>query len=96
MYSSTMKFRITRHSTSSPPDDALDRLSERLGNRREEVFFAARGSEIRATLRAETPVAMTSDERTEIGRRAVLDVVKEVCERVPDLKFDWFAVGPAA
>lgn len=95
MYSSTMKFRITRHSTSSSPEDALDRLSERLGKHREEVFFASRGSEIRATIHDEAPVAMTSDERAEIGRRAVLQVVKDVCERVPDLKFDWYAVGPA-
>jgi hypothetical protein len=35
---------------------------------------------------------MTRDERTEIGRRVVLDVVQEVCE-ASDLESDWFAVS---
>jgi hypothetical protein len=91
-----MKYRITRHSTGAAPDDALDRLSERLGSKREEVFFARVGTEIRATIRDDdAPVAMTHDERSDIGRRAVLEVVSDVCERVPDLKLDWYAVSPA-
>lgn len=91
-----MKFRITRHSTSSSPTDALDLLSERLGPKREEVFFAFVGGEIRATIRDDdAPVAMTHDERTDIGRRAVLEVLSDVCERVPELKLDWYAVSPS-
>lgn len=91
-----MKFRITRHSTSSPPPDALERLSSRLGPRREEVSFTMVGAEIRATVRDDdAPVAMTHDERTDIGRRAVLEVVSEVCERVPELELDWYAISPA-
>lgn len=39
---------------------------------------------------------MTRDERVEIGRRAVLDALDEVCERAPGLKLDWYAVVPAA
>jgi hypothetical protein len=55
------------------------------------------GGEIRATVPDDdAPVAMTSDERTDVGRRAVLEVVGEVCERAPDLKLDWYAVSPAA
>ena len=91
-----MKFRITRHSTASPPPDALDLLLARLGTRRDEVSFVRVGSEIRATLHDDdAPVAMTRDERTDIGRRVVLGVVSDICERVPELKFDWYAVGPA-
>ena len=37
---------------------------------------------------------MTRDERIEIGRRAVLDVVRETCDGSPELKSDWFAVSP--
>jgi hypothetical protein len=90
-----MKFRITRHSTSSAPADALDRLSELLNGRHDEVSFLRVAGEIRATIRDDDmPVAMTRDERTDKGRRVVFRVVSEICERVPDLKLDWYAIGP--
>jgi hypothetical protein len=90
-----MKFRITRHATASPPEHALDLLSARMGNRHEDVSFARVGPEIRANLDRDDPVAMTHDERTDIGRRAVLGTVAEICERAPELELDWFAVSPA-
>jgi hypothetical protein len=90
-----MKFRITRHATASPPEDAMDLLTTRIGTHREDVYFARVGGEIRANLDRDEPVAMTHDERTDIGRRAVLEIVEEVCERAPELKTDWFAVSPA-
>jgi hypothetical protein len=70
-------------------------LSERVGHRREDVSFAHVGTEIRASLDHDDPVAMTSDERTDVGRRAVLEILAEVCDRAPELKLDWFAVSPA-
>lgn len=88
-----MQFRITPHSTYSPPDNALDLLWERLGTRREEVMFERVGVEIRARTGEDAPVSMTSDERAHIGRRAVLAVVGEVCEETPGLNSDWFAVS---
>jgi len=92
-----MKFRITRHSTASPPPDALELLSARLGSRRAEVSFAMVGGEIRATVHDDdAPVAMTHDERTDVGRRVVLEVVGEICECVPELELDWYAVSPVA
>jgi hypothetical protein len=92
-----MKYKITHHSTASPPADALELLSARLGSRRDEISFALVGGEIRATVHDEdAPVAMTRDERTDIGRRVVLEVVSQVCERVPELKLDWYAVSPAS
>lgn len=59
------------------------------------MSFARVGAEIRASVDRDNPVAMTHDERTDIGRRAVLKIVGEVCERAPELKLDWFAVSPA-
>lgn len=90
-----MKFRVTRHTATSPPDYALDRFSARMGRGYDDVSFALVGPEIRASLDRDDPVAMTQDERTDIGRRAVLGAVAEICERTPELKLDWFAVSPA-
>lgn len=89
-----MRFRITHHSGFAAPADALDRLSARVGPRRDGVSFAKVGHEIRAMTSEDAPVSMTRDERIEIGRRAVLDLVREVCEGAPELKSDWFAVSP--
>jgi hypothetical protein len=89
-----MKFKITPHAGFAPPEDAVEQLWQRLGAKREEVSFALVGAEIRATLSEDAPVSMTQDERVGIGRRTVLDIVREVCERPPALKSDWFAVGP--
>ncbi len=75
------------------PEDALERLSQQLGARREQLSFATVGSCIMATLRDEAPVSMTHDERSDIGRRLVLNVLRDVCELGPELKLDWFAVS---
>ena len=88
-----MQFRITPHSVFDPPADALDLLWQRLGPRREEMSFAKVGAQITVRTDEDEPVSMTRDERVEIGRRAVLDVVGEVCEGAPELKSDWFAVS---
>ncbi|HTW41294.1 MAG TPA: hypothetical protein VMD79_03155 [Solirubrobacteraceae bacterium] len=88
-----MQFKITPHSVFDPPDDALELLWVRLAPSREEVSFAKVGALISARTDEDAPVSMTRDERVEIGRRAVLDVVREVCEGAPELKSDWFAVS---
>lgn len=88
-----MKFRITCHSGFEPPADALELLWQQLGADRDDVSFTKAGTEIRATVGEDAPVSMTRDERAEIGRRAVLDVVLGVCEQAPELKSDWFAVS---
>ncbi len=88
-----MQFRITPHSTHTPPEGALDLLWQRLGASREEVSFVRVGTEIRATTGEDAPVSMTRDERADIGRRAVLAVVRDVCEGAPELSSDWFAVS---
>lgn len=90
-----MQFRITPHSAFDPPGDAVERLWQRLGSSREEVSFAKVGEEITARTDEDAPVSMTSDERVEVGRRTVLDVVRDICDGTPDLKSDWFAVSSA-
>jgi hypothetical protein len=88
-----VNFRITRHSGWAAPDDALDMLWERLGSRREEASFARGGAEIRATWGSDAPSSIDRDEREEIGRAAILEIVRDVCEQSPELRSDWFAVG---
>ena len=88
-----VNFRITAHSGSGAPSDALELLLERLGPRREEARFARGTGEIRVSWGEDEPVSMESDEREEIGRLAVLGVLEEVCDRSPELRLDWFAVS---
>ena len=91
-----MEFRITLHAgPKSParPADALDLLWERLGSRQDQASFAKVGSEIRATWGNDAPASVEWDERSELGREALLDIVIDVCERAPQLKSDWFAVS---
>jgi len=90
-----VKFKITRHASAAPPEDAIELLAERLGGRREDATFMRVGREIRANLDRDEPVSMTHDERVDIGRRAVLEILGEVCEIAPELRFEWFAVSPA-
>ena len=85
------------------PADALDLLWQRLdanhddanqdGANHDDARFAKVGAEIKATWEADVSISMERDEREEIGRRAVLDIVCDVCERVPELESDWFAVS---
>jgi hypothetical protein len=88
-----VRFKITFHSGHKPPENALELLAQKLGARREGVSFVKVGAEIWATVDGDAPVSMTQDERAEIGRRAVLDVVRELCEGAPDLNSDWFAIS---
>ena len=88
-----MNFRITRHSGWAAPENALDLLWERLGPRREEASFVRGRSAIRATWGIDIPMAMERDEREELGRSAVLEIVRGVCEQAPELKSDWFAIS---
>jgi hypothetical protein len=89
-----VKFRISRHSGFGAPEDAVDLLWERLGAKHEDASFAKVGREIRATWGEDVRVAVERDERAEIGRAAVLEIVLGVCERAPELRSDWFAVSP--
>ncbi len=89
-----MEFRITLHSGRKAPAQALDVLLARLGASRDGARFAGMGTEIRATVAEDAPVSMDREEREEIGRRVVLEIVRDVCEGAADLDCDWFAVSP--
>jgi hypothetical protein len=91
---SAMGFRVTRHAAVTPPERALGLLRERLPKRWDAVCFSISGDEIGASLDRDESVSVTSDERVEIGRRAVLGALEEVCERAPELRLDWYAVAP--
>lgn len=90
-----MVFKVTKHGSGSPPPNALELLGELIAGRREDAYFKRSGSYITARLDREDPIAMTRDERAEIGRRAILDIIGDVCERTPGMKVDWYAVRPA-
>jgi hypothetical protein len=91
-----VKLSITSHAGfrgSARPPEALELLAQQLGARRDEVSFAKVGSEIVATWGEDVPSSMERDERAEIGRSVVLEIVRDVCERTPELRLDWFAVS---
>jgi hypothetical protein len=88
-----VNFKITRHSGRAAPENALDLLWERLDAGRDEASFVRGRSEIRATWGIDVPVAMERDEREEVGRTAILDIVRGVCDHAPELRSDWFAVS---
>ncbi len=89
-----MKFKITIHARSGAPDDALELLFERLGARREDVRFAKPGAIIIATWASDAPAAMERDERTEVGRDLIWEMVQDACEGAPNLRSAWYAVSP--
>lgn len=89
-----MRFKITHHSGFGAPAEALELLWPRLAASGAEVSFAKVGREIRAMTDEDAPVSVTSDERLEVGRLAVLSAVRDACDGVPGLKSDWFAVSP--
>ncbi len=90
----TVDFRITPHAAYGAPEDALEMLWQHLEGHHGNVSFVKEGPKIQARPLEDAPVAMTSDERAAVGRRAVLDLVREICERSPELNCDWFAVSP--
>jgi hypothetical protein len=89
-----VRFRISRHSGFAAPADAVDLLWRQLGAKRDEASFAKVGSMITAEWGADAPVSLERDEREEIGRGVLLEIVGDVCERTPGLKSDWYAVSP--
>ena len=92
---SSVGFRITRHVAFAPPDHAMSLLCERLPHDCEDVCFSVSAGEIGASLDRDDSVSVTQDERVEIGRRAVLAALEEICERAPALQLDWYAVSAA-
>lgn len=90
-----MRFRITIHSGHGAPDDAIELLWRRLGVRQDEVSFGRHGwREIRASRGEDEGRFADGAERRERERRAVFEIVRDICEPAPELEADWFAVAP--
>lgn len=88
-----MDFTITVHSGFTSPADAIDQLWGVLGTAREEARFARQGAGITAKWGDDVPISMERDEREDIGRRAILSIVRDVCDSSPGLRSDWYAVS---
>jgi hypothetical protein len=87
-------FRITPHSGYGAPEGAIERLAEALGSRRGAARFGKVGGEIRASWSDELPVSMERDEREELGRVAILEILRELCDGSSgNLDLSWFAVS---
>jgi hypothetical protein len=96
-----LEFRITSHSglaSSARSADAIDLLWDRLqrggGAVDDDVSFARVGNQIAVTWGPQVEASPERRERSEIGRAAVLNIVRQACEQAPaELEFNWFAVG---
>ena len=75
------------------PPDAMELLLRRLGAQADEVSFAMVGDEIRATPGEANGDSTTREMRVAVQREAVLDLIRDVCERAPELESNWFAVS---
>jgi len=71
----------------------MELLLRRLGAQADEVSFAMVGAEIRATSPESEGDSTTREMRVEAERQAIVDLVRDVCERAPELESDWFAVS---
>ena len=90
-----MVFKVTKHGSGSPPENAVELLGELIAGRREEAIFKSAGNHISARIVSENEIGRTRSEETEVGRLRVLEIISDVCERTPGLKLDWYAVRPA-
>jgi hypothetical protein len=88
-----MRFRIGRHSGFAVPADAMELLLRRLGAQAHEISFAMVGAEITATSPESHGDSTTRETRVEVERQAIVDLIRDVCERAPELESDWFAVS---
>ena len=88
-----MRFRIGRHSGFPAPADAMELLLRRLGAQADEISFAMGRDEITATSPESHGDSTTREIRVEVARQAIVDLIRDVCERAPELESDWFAVS---
>jgi hypothetical protein len=71
----------------------MELLLRRLGARRDELTFAMDGDAITAISEEHEGDSSTRDERIEMERRAIVDLLVDVCDGAPELESDWFAVS---
>ena len=91
-------YKITPHLGSPRPRwhaEAMELLWHRLDLSRRDMSFLKVGPEITATWQLDAPFPVERDELIKLGRLAVLEIVRDVCRRAPELEFEWFAVSPS-
>jgi len=92
-----VQFRITPHhgfTSSTRPANSVDLLGQRLGESHGGASFArVSPDEITATWGEGPASTQRGYERAESGRRAVLEILRDVCDGAPELELDWYAVG---
>jgi hypothetical protein len=89
-----MEFTITTHTGYGAPADAIESLWGCLrATSVEEAAFAMGHDEIKATWGYDEASRAVLEERAEANRRALLEVVCELCDRTPGLESDWYAIG---
>jgi hypothetical protein len=73
----------------------MELLLRRLGHRINDVSFVMDSGAIIAACEQEEGDREVREARIEVTRRAVFDLVDEVCAGSPELDSDWFAVSYA-
>jgi hypothetical protein len=71
----------------------MELLLRRLGARRDELTFAMDGDAITAISEEHEGDSSTREERVDTERRAIVDLLVDVCDDAPELESDWFAVS---
>ena len=91
-----MRFRVAPQAgfaSSARPANAVDLLWQRLDSSHDGASFARVGPDEISARWGYDALAVEGDELAELGRRTVLESLRDVCERAPELELDWFAVG---
>ena len=71
----------------------MELLLRRLGAQADEISFAIARDGIMATSPESPGDSTTREIRVEVERQAIVDLIRDVCERAPELESDWFAVS---
>ncbi len=89
-----MEFTITTHTGYDAPAGAIESLWDGLrATSVEDAAFAMGHGEIRATWGYDEASRAVLEELAEPNRRALLEVICELCDRTPGLESDWYAIG---
>jgi len=71
----------------------MELLLRRLGAQADDISFAMVRDGITATSPESDGDSTTREIRVEVERQAIVDLIRDVCERAPELESDWFAVS---
>ena len=70
----------------------MELLLRRLGAQADDISFAMVRDGIMATSPESHGDSTTREIRVGVERQAIVDLIRDVCERAPELESDWFAV----